>query len=218
MYELDNIEVIFDSEEMNEKAVEFINTFAVVLYVIVFYTLLVSFFIVFYNSVMNIYDKNYEYGILRSLGYSKKIKENKEEETITVTIEVQKADWIYIETKDQYPNIKDLIVTTSDGRVISEDMIWRENGKIFVLDDPDVVYHFIYQGAISQGVESNSQSSSLTSEIPWVYLGYIAVIMLLIIGCVILFKKRKKWSDKYQKKKEAFDEVDTQTPGCLYLK
>jgi len=72
IYELDNIEVIFDAEEMNEKAIEFINTFAVVLYVIVFYTLLVSFFIVFYNSVMNIYDKNYEYGILRSLGYSKK--------------------------------------------------------------------------------------------------------------------------------------------------
>ena len=72
LYELDNVEVIFDAEEMNEKAIEFINTFAVVLYVIVFYTLIVSFFIVFYNSVMNIYDKNYEYGILRSLGYSKK--------------------------------------------------------------------------------------------------------------------------------------------------
>ncbi len=72
LYKLDNVEVIFDAEEMNEKAMEFINTFAVVLYIIVFYTLIVSFFIVFYNSVMNIYDKNYEYGILRSLGYSKK--------------------------------------------------------------------------------------------------------------------------------------------------
>ncbi len=72
LYEFDNVEVIFDAETMNEKAIEFINTFAVVLYVIVFYTLIVSFFIVFYNSVMNIYDKNYEYGILRSLGYSKK--------------------------------------------------------------------------------------------------------------------------------------------------
>ena len=72
LYEFDNIEVIFDAETMNEKAIDFINTFAVVLYVIVFYTLIVSFFIVLYNSVMNIYDKNYEYGILRSLGYSKK--------------------------------------------------------------------------------------------------------------------------------------------------
>ncbi|MFX0186426.1 MAG: ABC transporter permease [Candidatus Hodarchaeota archaeon] len=71
IYDLSNIEVIFDAEEMNEKAIEFINNYSAVLYVIIFYTLLVSFFIVFYNSVMNIYDKNYEYGILRSLGYSK---------------------------------------------------------------------------------------------------------------------------------------------------
>ena len=72
IYKFENIEVIFDAEEMNEKAIEFIENYAVVLYVIVFYTLLVSFFIVFYNSIMNIYDKNYEYGILRSLGYSKR--------------------------------------------------------------------------------------------------------------------------------------------------
>ncbi|TFF98948.1 MAG: ABC transporter permease, partial [Promethearchaeota archaeon] len=72
IYALDNIEVIHDAEEMNEKAYDFINNYSAVLYVIIFYTLLVSFFIVFYNSVMNIYDKNYEYGILRSLGYNKK--------------------------------------------------------------------------------------------------------------------------------------------------
>ncbi|TFG12603.1 MAG: ABC transporter permease, partial [Promethearchaeota archaeon] len=72
IYDIDNIEVIFDAEEMNEKAIEFIDNFAVVLQVIVFYTLLVSFFIVFYNSIMNIYDNNHEYGILRSLGYSKR--------------------------------------------------------------------------------------------------------------------------------------------------
>jgi len=71
IYKFDNIEVIFDAEKMNEKAIDFINNYTVVLYVIVYYTLLVSFFIIFYNSIMNIYDKNYEYGILRSLGYSK---------------------------------------------------------------------------------------------------------------------------------------------------
>ncbi len=72
IYDLNNIEVVFDSEEMNKKAYDFVDNYASVLYVIIFYTLLVSFFIVFYNSVMNIYDKNYEYGILRSLGYKKK--------------------------------------------------------------------------------------------------------------------------------------------------
>ena len=71
IYDMGNIEVIFDAENMNDKLTEFINNSAVILYVIVFYTLIVSFFIVFYNAIMNIYDKNYEYGILRSLGYSK---------------------------------------------------------------------------------------------------------------------------------------------------
>ena len=72
IYDIGNVEIIFDAEIMNEKAIEFINNYAVVLYVIVLYTILVSFFIVFYNSVMNIYDNNYEYGILRSLGYKKR--------------------------------------------------------------------------------------------------------------------------------------------------
>ncbi len=72
IYELGNIEVIFDIEEMNQQAMEFIDNFSMVLHVIAGYTLIISFFIVFYNSVMNIYDKNYEYGILRSLGYPKK--------------------------------------------------------------------------------------------------------------------------------------------------
>ena len=40
--------------------------------IVVVYSLVVSFFIIFYNSIMNIYDKNYEYGILRSLGYARK--------------------------------------------------------------------------------------------------------------------------------------------------
>ncbi len=72
IYELGNIELIFDIEEMNDQAREFIDNFSMVLHVIAGYTLIISFFIVFYNSVMNIYDKNYEYGILRSLGYPKK--------------------------------------------------------------------------------------------------------------------------------------------------
>ncbi|MHA1147484.1 MAG: ABC transporter permease [Promethearchaeota archaeon] len=72
IYDLGNIEIIFDSEIMNEKAIEFIQTYATVMRIISLYTFIVSFFIVFYNSVMNIYDKNYEWGIMRSLGYSKK--------------------------------------------------------------------------------------------------------------------------------------------------
>ncbi len=72
IYEMENIEVIFDMDEMRKNAVDFVDNYALVIQVAVMYTILVSFFIVLYNSIMNIYDKNYEYGILRSLGYTKK--------------------------------------------------------------------------------------------------------------------------------------------------
>jgi len=68
---------------------------------------------------------------------------DKTEETITIEITVDKADWIYIDTTDQYPYYA-LTIKTSDGRTISTDKIWRENGKIYVLDDPDTMYDFVY--------------------------------------------------------------------------
>ena len=72
IYALDNIEIIFDSEVMASKLAEFFDDLVPLMLIVVVYSLVVSFFIIFYNSIMNIYDKNYEYGILRSLGYSKK--------------------------------------------------------------------------------------------------------------------------------------------------
>ncbi|MBD3339257.1 MAG: FtsX-like permease family protein [Candidatus Lokiarchaeota archaeon] len=72
IYDLGNVEVIFDADEMRKEILEFVDNFAYVMQIINIYALLVSFFIVFYNSIMNIYDKNHEYGILRSLGYKKR--------------------------------------------------------------------------------------------------------------------------------------------------
>jgi hypothetical protein len=65
-------------------------------------------------------------------------------ETVTITISIEKANWTYIEITDQYPDNPDLIVKTADGRTISSDMYWRENGKVYVLDDPATEYLFIY--------------------------------------------------------------------------
>ena len=67
------------------------------------------------------------------------------EKNITVTVSVEKANWIYIEVTDEYPYNENLTVKTLDGRIISEDKIWRENGKIYVLDDPVTEYLFIYK-------------------------------------------------------------------------
>ncbi len=71
IYDLENIEIIFDSEVMGSKLIEYFNGFIPLMYMVVAYSLVVSFFIIFYNSIMNIYDKNYEYGLLRALGFPK---------------------------------------------------------------------------------------------------------------------------------------------------
>ncbi|MHA1436956.1 MAG: ABC transporter permease [Promethearchaeota archaeon] len=71
IYSLGNIEAIFDSKELGEKMHDFFMNYLIIFQIMIFYTLIVAFFIITYNAVMNIYDKNYEYGILRSLGYSK---------------------------------------------------------------------------------------------------------------------------------------------------
>ncbi len=67
-----------------------------------------------------------------------------DEKTITVTVSIEKANWTYIEVTDPYPDNLNLTVKTSDGRIISSDKIWRENNKIYVLDDLVTEYLFIY--------------------------------------------------------------------------
>lgn len=67
--------------------------------------------------------------------------------TKTVTISIEKDGWTYIEAIDIYPDNLDLIVRTADGRAISSDMIWRENGKVYIFDDPAAQYVFIYSFA-----------------------------------------------------------------------
>ena len=67
--------------------------------------------------------------------------------TITLTVSVEKANWTYIEVTDLYPDNPDLIVKTADGRTISSEMIWRKDGKIFILDDSVTEYQIIYSYA-----------------------------------------------------------------------
>jgi len=66
------------------------------------------------------------------------------ERTITVTTSVNKSGWTYINLTDPYPDNENLTVKTSSGTTISEDMIWRGNVTVFVLDDPSTEYYFIY--------------------------------------------------------------------------
>ncbi|MEA3458074.1 MAG: PKD domain-containing protein, partial [Candidatus Thermoplasmatota archaeon] len=72
------------------------------------------------------------------------IVEDGENEQATMTIIVDKANWIYMEVDDKYPD-SSLTIEREDGNVIYSDMIWRKNGKIYVLDDPDTEYHFFFE-------------------------------------------------------------------------
>ena len=73
--------------------------------------------------------------------------DNTDTKTMAVTVSVEKANWTYIEITDLYPDNPDLIVKTADGRIISSEMIWRKDGKIFILDDPVTEYQVIYRYA-----------------------------------------------------------------------
>jgi hypothetical protein len=71
-----------------------------------------------------------------------------ETQEILITAMVEKTGWIYIEIPDAYPPDMypryTLTVNTSNGRVISPDMIWREDGIIYILDDPSAQYVLAY--------------------------------------------------------------------------
>ena len=63
-------------------------------------------------------------------------------EIATTTINVNKADWIYIETNDKYP-LSTITIKAGD-RTISSNMIWRKNNKIYFLDDPVTLYTIVF--------------------------------------------------------------------------
>ena len=103
---------------------------------------------------------------------------DEEEDTVTVVIEVDKSDWIYIEVADDYPDIPNIVVKTSDGRIISSDLIWRENGKIYVLDDPDIQYVLIYTYTMFEPTfdpESGTTFDTSTPTITITYQEYVEI-------------------------------------------
>jgi hypothetical protein len=92
----------------------------------------------FWNTDDNtITQVNYSVGVIIDVNI------DNESQTITLTESIEKSNWTYIQITDQYPDY-DLVVKTSDGRIISSDMMWREDNKIFILDDPTTEYILIY--------------------------------------------------------------------------
>ena len=99
-----------------------------------------------------------------------------EEETLTNIVIVNKSDWIYIEIADQYPPDQypdyTLIVKNESGKNISSDMVWRENRKIYVLEDPDTQYEFIYGYTVLDPVFMPSSEETFNIAQPTIAMTY----------------------------------------------
>lgn len=73
-----------------------------------------------------------------------------ENETVTLTMNVSKTGWVYISIPDTQPNLSILRIQTLDGRIISPERYWRENGTIHILDDPFTQYETIYRSVFDE--------------------------------------------------------------------
>jgi PKD repeat protein len=67
---------------------------------------------------------------------------------VLIVTNVEKSGWVYIKMTDPYPPLQfpnfTLTVKTTDNRIIPSTFVWRENGVIYVLDDPATQYLFVY--------------------------------------------------------------------------
>ncbi len=77
---------------------------------------------------------------------------NYQSEEATLTIEVDKSGWIWIDIEDTlYPD-SDLkkIRDASNGQDISNELIWRKNNHIYVLDDPSTEYNIVFEDVLPE--------------------------------------------------------------------
>ncbi|MFO7678340.1 MAG: NosD domain-containing protein, partial [Thermoplasmatota archaeon] len=138
---------------------------------------------------------------------------DEEEKEITIEINVEKADWIYIKIVDPYPHDEypgfTLTIKTEDGRVIPSNHIWRENGFIYMLDDPDVTYLFIYAyDELPDDLIPPTPDEPEKIGIPlWIY-GIVLIVLIILIllalfktGYIYVEKEEEKDTEKPEEKK-----------------
>jgi hypothetical protein len=95
--------------------------------------------------------------------------------TVIIEITVNKIGWIYIDITDQYPIEKFPAYTftvKADNRTISSDMIWRKNGKIYILDDPASYYDLIYRFTILPPTFYPLSGTTVTTPQPTITITY----------------------------------------------
>ena len=101
---------------------------------------------------------------------------DEEDEQAIVYLIVEKANWIFIEADDIYPD-SPLTITSASSTIASE-RIWRENSKIYIFDDPETEYTLVFDNIFpdlesplfspSDGgvVDENNPTITITYNIP----------------------------------------------------
>ena len=93
-----------------------------------------------------------------------------------VNITINKTNgWIYLEVDDQY--IDSALTVLINNTEIFSDRIWRENNKIYVLDDPETIYSFIYNKTTNINILESAHfipnnNSNLYSDNPTIIIEY----------------------------------------------
>ena len=111
-----------------------------------------------------------------------------ENETVTITISVEKSDWIYIDITDSYPEetypgytLTIQAVENGVTRIISSDMIWRKDGKIYILDDPATEYQVVYAYNLLPPTVDPESGSTTTEETPTITVTYHELVTTRMI-------------------------------------
>jgi len=103
--------------------------------------------------------------------------------TVMIEITINKTGWVYLDITDQYPidEYQEYTFTVTTGnRTISPDMIWRKNGKIYVLDDPATYYDLIYGYTILPPTFSPQSGTTITTVRPTITITYPEPVYFLV--------------------------------------
>ena len=103
--------------------------------------------------------------------------------TLIIEITVNKTGWIYLDITDKYPieEYPQYTFTVKTGsRTISPDRIWRKNGKIYVLDDPDTKYDLIYGYTILPPTFYPVSGTTFSISKPTITITYLQQVSVIV--------------------------------------
>ena len=106
-----------------------------------------------------------------------------EAEEALIVFSIEKSGWMYITLPDPYPPEKypkfTFSVKTTQNRTVAPDMIWRENGTIFIFDDPAEEYILRYGYTILPPIFNPSNGTILITTRPTITITYFENVTLI---------------------------------------